>query len=124
MRNANIAVFDSSIEDVFKHWLEFIKPINHLSDKEVDIVSKFLYKKFVLEQKINDEDILYTHLFSTAVRNEIMDELDMKADRFNNLLSALRKKEVIVNNRINKLFVPNIDSNAKQFTIMFKFNIK
>lgn len=123
MKNTNIAVFDSKIEDIFKHWLEFIRPVNHLSDKEIDIIAKFLYKKFELEQKINDEDILYTHLFSTAVRNEIMDELDMKADRFNNILSVLRKKEVIVNNRINKLFIPNIDHNAKQFMIIFKFNI-
>ena len=40
-----------------------------------------------------------------------------------NVLTVLRKKNIVQDNKINPLFIPELDKESNNFKIVFNFNI-
>jgi len=121
-KNTNVAPLKvGNIEKVFFYWLEFTKPFHNLIDCEIELFAKMLYYRYILSEDIKKEELLDEYLFSLNTKTKIREELKLTQDRFQNLLSALRKKGVITNNKIKKVFIPNLEANAKSFNILLKF---
>lgn len=105
---------------VYKHWLTFLRAINKLTNSEIKLGTELLLKRHELQKKINDETIVDSALMSTEVRNEIIGKLGMDKRYFQVMMSRMRAKKFIVNNRINPKFVPMIkDKNTFKVLILF-----
>ena len=121
--NLNVKTLNVTRKEFFVRWLEFLKPYHGLRQKEIELLSLFLYKRFELEKVIKDEKILNKILFGTESRSEIRDELKYSSSQIlNNMISSLRTKGVLQkDNSILKGLIPNITEN--NFRLLFNFNI-
>lgn len=108
--------------DFFREWLKIIRPHSVLGEKEVDFLALILAKRFQLETKILDEDFLIKVLFSKEIKDEIIEELGLKdVQAFENKAHTLRKKGIILeNNRIDPRYIPRLEKNTAEVTILFK----
>lgn len=114
----------SSPEKIFKHYLMITKPLNKLTPKEIDLLSHILYLNHIEKDNFKSEDDKWLKIFSTKSRQQIIVDLDINDYDFNNMLSSLRKKKVIMNNQVQKYFIPQIDENGFELVFQFKFNKK
>lgn len=121
--NLNVKTLNVTEKGFFMRWLEFLKPYHGLRQKEIELLSLFLYKRYQLEKVIKDEKILSKILFDTESRNEIRDALNYSSSQIlNNMISNLRSKGVIgKDNAIAKGLIPNLTGD--NFKLLFNFNI-
>tara|TARA_R110000851_G_scaffold71614_3_gene159203 strand:+ start:5902 stop:6315 length:414 start_codon:yes stop_codon:yes gene_type:complete len=123
--NINIKNLNVPKKKFFMYWLQFLKPYHKLRDKEIEMLSLFLNKRYELSKKITDEDILDTMLFDKRIKDQIKEEMNYSNHQvFNNMLSSLRTKGVIVNGKINKGLIPELTGLGKNFKLIFNFNIQ
>jgi|TARA_B110000211_G_C13958753_1_gene499575 hypothetical protein len=86
-----------------------------------------LFYRYEFSLQVDNQDLINTLLFSEKTRVKIKKELnDMDHKVFNNLLTSLRKKGVLIKddkgNRINPVLVPNMTEDG--FQLIFDFDIK
>lgn len=125
MLNVNIKNIDVDRKKFFIYWLQFLKPYHKLRDKEIELLSLLLEKRYILSQKVFDPVLVDDLLLSTQNRKEIVDEMGYTSMQvLNNSLSGLRKKNVLIGNSIIKGLVPNLQKDAKTFELRFNFNIR
>jgi hypothetical protein len=124
MKNTNIASFKVEYKKLFTYWLIVTKLLHKLTDKEIELLAVLLYKRMELSKDITNEKYLNKVLFDADTKKELEKELDVNNLRIQNILSSLRRKNVVIDNRINPKFIPNIEHNAKNFRIVFNFEIK
>tara|TARA_R110000772_G_scaffold62137_1_gene139611 strand:+ start:15696 stop:16079 length:384 start_codon:yes stop_codon:yes gene_type:complete len=123
MNNINVKRIKTSKREIFKYWLEFLRPYHKLRQKEIDALALLLYYRYELSREVNNKDLVHKLLFATDTRNQIRGDLDgMSQKVFNNLLTSLRKKGVIMKgNIINPVLVPNMTEDG--FKLIFNFEI-
>lgn len=123
MKNINIKRIHTSKKQIFRFWLEFLKPYHKLRQKEIEALGLMLYYRYELSREVLNPDLVDKLLFSTDTRKQIRADLgDMDAKVFNNLLTALRKKGVLQkNNIINPGLIPNMSEDG--FKLVFNFEI-
>lgn len=124
MKNIAIQSINIEEESFFKLWLTLIQPYLKLRNKEADVLAKFIEYRFEISKRVKDEEEINFILFSTKIRNKIVDELDISNPALNNMISALRKKNYIVKNSINKKLIPNIEYDTDNFKLIYNVNIK
>ena len=118
----NIKTLNLDKEKFFIYWLQFLKPYHKLRDKEMEMLSLFLLKRDELSEKIKDEALLDSMLFDKKIKEEIRKKMKYSNHQvFNNMLSSLRAKNVIIDNKIHKGLIPNLTE--KNFKLVFNFNI-
>jgi len=123
-QNKNIKRIHTTKKSIFRYWLEFLRPYHKLRTKEIEALSLMLYYRYELTREVSNEEIVDTILFSTSTRNKIRVELgDMDQKVFNNLLTSLRKKNVLSKeNKITKVLIPKMTEGG--FQLIFDFDIK
>lgn len=123
MSNINVKRISTSKKEIFRYWLEFLKPYHKLRQKEIEVLSLMLYYRYELSREVKNPDLVNKLLFSTDTRNQIREDLsDMGQKVFNNLLSSLRKKGVLSDkNVINPVLIPSMTENG--FQLIFNFEI-
>ena len=56
----NIIRIQTSIDgNFFRYWLEFLRPFHKLTDREIDVTTAFLQKRYNLSKVIKDAAIIY-----------------------------------------------------------------
>lgn len=110
--------------EFFKHWLMFLLPYHNLTDREMDVAAAFLLKRFELAKVISDVNILDSVLMSEESKRDIRERCNVKHPHFQVILSKLRKAKVIVDNRINQKFVPNVKEENGNFKLLLLFSFK
>ena len=125
MQNINVKNIDVNRQKFFIYWLQFLKPYHKLRDKEIELLSLLLEKRYVLSQKITDPSLVDLLLLSTENRKIIMEEMGYHSMQvLTNALSGLRKKKVLDDNSIIKGLIPEINNDTNNFKLIFNFNIK
>jgi 2'-5' RNA ligase len=89
-----------------KAYLQVLNPILKLKDKEIEVLSSFLS---VWQSNRNNQEV-NNKLFSTPVRKLVRKQIGMSEASFNNHITMLRKKQMIIDKKIN----PNILSAIKK----------
>ena len=118
----NIKTLNVDKQNFFNYWLQFLKPYHKLRDKEIEMLSFFLLKRDELSEKIKDETLLDSMLFDKKIKDEIRKKMNYSNHQvFNNMLSSLRAKGVIVDNKIHKGLIPHLTNN--NFKLIFNFNV-
>ena len=100
-----IIPINSDIPKSMKAYLQVLNPILKLKDKEIEVLSSFLS---VWQSNRNNQEI-NKKLFSTPVRKLVRKQIGMSEASFNNHITMLRKKQMIVEKKINPNILSQLD---------------
>jgi DNA-binding MarR family transcriptional regulator len=103
----------------YRQYLELINPLLKLRGKELDVLAQLLYHNNEL-RNISDEH-RWKIIFDYDTKVKIRTELGLSDASMNNNLSSLRKKGVIVDNKVVKNF---LIYPGEQCKISFSFKVK
>ena len=90
----------------FRIWIEYLTPLHNLTNREKDVVAAFLKARFELSKDIINDDLLDKVVMSDDIKNKIKEECGVSDAFFQVILGKLRKTNMIVDGKINPLFVP------------------
>ena len=124
MKNVNVQTLKTSEQTFFLVWLKILQAYLKLGKQERLVLSRLLYHRYKLSHEIKNKSIVESTLMSTQIRKQIREELGMDTASFNNTLTALRKKRLIVNNKINNKIIPKVDPNFKSFKLIYNIEIE
>lgn len=120
----NIIRIPTSLEgNFFKYWFEFLSPFHKLTDRELEIITAFVKKRYELSKVIQDVDILDKVVMSEDVRKEIRESCNMSLPHFQVLMGRFKKKKVIIDGKINPRFLPNINEETGTFQLLLLFEL-
>jgi hypothetical protein len=115
----------ASLEDnFFRYWVEFLRPFHNLTNRQMDIFTCFIKRRHELGKKIIDSNILDTHLMGDNIKREIREECNISLPHFQVIMGELKKKKLIVDNKINPRFIPIIKEEDGNFKMMLLFDLK
>ena len=124
MNNINVQNLAVNEERFFLIWLTILQPFIKLTNKETELLAKLLYHRYLISKEVKNKEMLDELLFSKIIRKKIMIELNIKEYAFNNTLSFLRNKNMIINNSINKKVIPVITEPFDNFKLVYNIDIK
>ena len=61
----------SQTNNFFRYWVEFLKPLHHLTDREMDVTTAFLRKRYELSKDILDPIKLDKYLMNEDTKAEM-----------------------------------------------------
>lgn len=121
----NVISIPTSLEGkFFRYWLEFLRPIHKLTNREIEVVELFLKHRYKLSKVVSDEELLDKIAMGEDIKKEIRETLGITLEHFQVIMSKLRKNQVIVDNRLNRKFIPNIIKNDNTFYLLLYFDLK
>ena len=122
----NVIRIPTSLKKFFRFWFEFLKPFHKLTDREIDVITAFTYERHLLSKVISDSDILDKVVMSEDIKDKVREELELSLAYFQVIMGKLRKNKVIIDNKINPRFIPNITDDKVLVQILgyriFKIN--
>lgn len=124
MNNTKIANLNVTIKELFFKWLDITKSFHKLNNQEQQVLALLLYHHYILRKDITNVKILWKIVFDYDTKLKIKEEINMNDAILQNILSKLRKKNIIKDNQINPYFIPDLDLNSNNFKVIFNFNIK
>jgi DNA-binding MarR family transcriptional regulator len=123
MSNNKVANINVKIKNFFFRYIEFLKPFHKLNNQQQQILALLLYNHYMLKQEITNNKILWKQVFDYDTKIIIAEDLNIKMGAIENILSQLRKKNVIREGEISPVYIPELQKNAKMFSITFNFKI-
>lgn len=107
-----LKIKSKTLDELFYNWFLILKPIHKLSNKECVLASKLYKVRHELKDVILDKDILDATILSDTSRKKIVEEMGITITHLQVLLTSLRKKNILIENKLNPKFIPQIkDSN-------------
>ena len=123
-RPNNVIGIPTTKSKLFRYWVEFQGPLHHLTQREMDIATAFLRKRYELSKSILDPKMLDKFLMNEDTKAEIRDECGVSPAHFQVIMGKLRKNGIIVDGNINKKFIPNVKEGEDTFQLLLYFQIK
>lgn len=111
----------TDLTSFYKKWFELLRPFHHLTDREIDVAAAFVRQRYELSKKISDPDLLDQVLWSEQSRKEIRESCNMTQAHFQMVVSSLRKCRMIIDNRINPRYIPNLTGDDNDFSLLIYF---
>jgi len=127
MNNKREATINVKLKTLFFKWLELLKPWHKLNNQQQKVLALLLYYHFKYKKEITNNKILWKIVFDYETRLKLIDDpifegkLNMQA--LNNILTILRKQNIVINNQISSIFIPELELNSKNFDLIFHFKI-
>jgi hypothetical protein len=112
-----IKIVSKNARDKIKKYLQVLYQFHKLTDKEVEITTE-LVMSYSLLLKRHGKEVADQLIFSIDNKKKIRATLGMADPIFQNYLSNLRKKKVIIDKTIAPQYIPPL----KEFNLIFKFN--
>jgi len=107
----------ADIAQSFKAYLQILNPVLKLKDKEIEVLSNFLS----IWYKNKNNPHLNKLLFSTPVRKLVRKSIGMSEASFNNHITMLRKKKMIVDKTLNSQILHGIKETGIEVTYKIKW---
>lgn len=123
-QGAGYTVTVNSTREFFLKWLELIKPLHNLSDKEMGVAASFLQIRYEKQDKVVDDEVMGIFLKSREAISRILEENELKQNNFYVIQNKLRaigfidKFYVIANP-----YIPNIVNIEEPFYLQFKIHV-
>lgn len=122
---SNVISIKGSLDgSFFRQWIEFLRPLHNLTNREMDIVALFLKHRYELGNVISNQEVLDEVLMSNKTKKAIVSEGGITFEHFKVIMSKLRQHNVIVDEKINKKLVPHIDKDSDSASLLVSFNLK
>ena len=120
----NIIRIPTSIDkDFCRFWFEFLKPFHNLTDREMQVASTLLKKRYELSKVIQDETILDRVVMSEDTKKAVREECNISLSHFQIIMGKLRKSKILINGKINPRFIPNISEEQGSFRLLLNFEL-
>ena len=110
-------------ENFFRYWLEILKPFHGLTEREMDVFSELLRHRHLLKEKVKDDAILDHIILGDEYRKKIIEDLGVSISHYTVMVSKFRRRHLIVEDRINARFIPNIKEEDGAFKLLFLFDL-
>ena len=123
MNNSKTATLNVTLKNLFFRWLDITKSFHNLNNQQQRVLALLLYYHYQYKKETTNNKILWTIVFDYDTKMKIKEELDMNDNSFQNMMTQLRKKNVIINGEISSRFIPELDLNTKNFKVIYNFNI-
>lgn len=107
----------------FKLWIEFLRPLHKLTNREIDVIASFIKHRYLLSKAISDAAILDRITLSKDTQKEVIKDCGITLQYLQTTMSKFRKNGVIANGRINPKFIPNINDKG-MITLLLCFDLK
>ena len=108
----------------FRHWLMFLAPFHHLTEREMDVATAFIKHRYLLSKVIKDEAVLDQVTMSEETKHKIKEECNITTPHFQVIMGKLRKSRIIIDNKINPKFIPkNIEEGDECFKLLLYFDL-
>lgn len=107
----------------FRFWLEFLRPFHNLTDREMQVATSLLRKRYELSKVIQDEGILDRVVMSEDTKKSIREECNISLPHFQVIMGKLRKSKIILEGKINPRFVPNLTEEHGAFRLLLNFEL-
>lgn len=118
----NVIRIPSSLKDsFFKYWFEFLRPILHLTDRETDVIAAMAAYRFQLSKEIKNENMIDSILMNSESRKIIRDSCNVSYPYYQTILDKFRKRNIIIDNKLNPKFIPNIREEEGSFKLLLLF---
>jgi hypothetical protein len=124
MVNKKQATFNTTLKGCIEGFLNITKPMHKMTDQEIKIITLFLYYYNQEKENFVREADLWKFIFDYDTKLKVREELGISNPVFQNILTSLRKKKVIQDNKITSYYLLNIKNNDDAFELIFRFNIK
>lgn len=108
----------------FRYWFEFLRPFHKLTEREIDVITSFVKQRYELSKVIKDNEILDRVTMSEDTKRKVREECNMSLPHFQVIMGKLRKSKVIIDNKINPRFIPNIKEDSGIFQLLLLFDLK
>ena len=121
---------ESSKETFFQDYFNAINGSVGLSNKEIIVLAALVEQYNIIRHKTKDEGIINELLFSSRYRTLARERSDISDLNFNNYISALKKKDVILEDdnkfrSLNPNIIPIIDlEKHDELNLCFNFKLK
>lgn len=120
--NQAIIRIPTTLDKFFRVWCEFLRPLHHLTDREMDVFAAILKKRYIMSKSISDEDLLDQVVLSKEIKIEYRNELNLSIQHFNCVMKRLKDSKVVdSNNRINKRIIPKLNEGVSGFELLLNF---
>lgn len=124
-RQGNVIATNASIKNFYYQYVLLVAPMLKLRKQEAEVFSQLLfynYKYKELEFEVRNK-IIFDYDTKTKIRYELVNKYDepMSVHSFYNILTSLRKKGLIFDNKLNPkyLFIPK----DKKYSLTFQWMI-
>lgn len=118
----NVVRIPTTKEKFFKYWFEFLKPFHNLTNREIEVISSFVKHRFQLSLNITSEELLNKVLMSEEIKKAVREDCGITSSHFQVIMSKLREKKIIFDDKINPKFIPNITKDEGNFKFMLLFD--
>lgn len=108
----------------FRYWFEFLQPFHKLTKREMDVITSLVKQRYELSKVIKDDEILDRVTMSEDTKRKVREECNMTLPHFQVIMGKLRKSKVIIDNKINPRFIPNIREDSGTFQLLLLFELK
>ena len=108
----------------FRYWFEFLQPFHKLTEMEIDVITSFVKQRYELSKVITDNEILDRVTMSEDTKRKVREECGITLPHFQVIMGKLRKSKVIIDNKINPRFIPNVDSESNNFQLLLLFDLQ
>lgn len=108
----------------FRYWFEFLQPFHKLTEREIDVITSLVKQRYELGKVIKDDEILDRVTMSEDTKRKVREECNMTLPHFQVIMGKLRKSKVIIDNKINPRFIPNIREDSGTFQLLLLFELK
>lgn len=121
----NIVRIPCSLDtNFFKLWLKFLKPFHNLANREIDVMAELLKHRYNLSKVITDPEILEKVTLGEDTKKKIREDCGIAVQHFQILMRGLKNNKMIIDNKINPKFIPNITKENGYFQLMLLFDIQ
>lgn len=120
----SVVLIPGDLNTFFRNWLEFLKPFHGLTGREMDLAAALIRHRYELSKVIKDSDILDRETLGEVTKKKILDDFDMSPPHYYALIGKLRKNKVIIGDKINPRFIPNIPEDSDNFKLLVSFKLK
>lgn len=107
--------------DFFRAWVDFLRPIHNLTNREMDVLAAFLKERYNLSKVVIDPDMLDNMLMYEATKRKIRLECGISTKYFQVVMSKFRRNGIIVNNKIFLNLIPSITEEGAGLLVYFNF---
>lgn len=106
---------------IYKAWLEFVKPFYMLTDREIEVAASFLQQREILRKVILDETILIRTLHDEETAKAIRGRCTgMSGPYFQIVKSKLKAKKFFnAEGDIEPLLIPKVEEGENTFKLLF-----
>lgn len=123
-KNTNIVRIPTTLDsNFFRYWFNFLEPFHKLTNREIDVITCFIKHRFDLSKVIKDDNILDQVLMSEETKKIIRLECKLESPYFQVIMGKLKQNRLIVDGKINKRFIPNVEQDAEEFRLIFHFDL-